>query len=235
MQNIKYLFHSIAVASFIIIIFVGFVFDETPENWEHGYETGVVLFALSTSFLAAYFFYLMDIFFPTKIKKNQITKRLEVPMNRVLNFMNFSVSCIANITSLKYSEITKENLLNNMDESWDIIAKNSPMLSPDLKTKLSYLDYFDHNILDIEDYINRINSLPEIDFELQLLMDEVIYSQFHTNIKYIKNMNKLYPGYHYSTDFIISSFEEYTTTLFKVKNYMEKNKVPITIGTTDFN
>ncbi|MER1999518.1 MAG: hypothetical protein ABS882_07065 [Lysinibacillus sp.] len=235
MNNIKYLFHGVAILSLIIIIVVGFVLDETPESWKHGYEMGIVLFSLSTSFFAAYFFYIMDIFFPYLKKRKQLTIRLIVPLNRVLNFMNYSISCIAKITNLKYSEITKDKLDEKLAGNWNMELKESPMLSPDLKTSFSYLDYFVYNIREIEGYVSRINLLPEVDFELLLLMDKLVTSKFHENIRLLKDLKRTYPQLKIDNSNLTDSFEEYIEILFEIQSYMIKNKINFTVDTKDFN
>jgi len=200
--------------------------DEIPEFWAHGYETGVVLFSLSTSFLAAYFFYVLDIFYPQKLKKSELVTRLELPLNRVLRFMAQNISCISNLTNLKYSELTTENIKQNINENWHIELKEAPMVTDNLKN-VSYLFYFDHNIWDVENYIKRINSLPELDFELLMVLDKVLYSKLHEDIRYINQLKKTYPGITFVNDYILNNIEEYVKILLDIQDYMNKNKIPI--------
>lgn len=230
MQSIKYLFHLIALSSFISIILIGFVLDESPEFWEHGYETGIVLFSLSTSFLAAYFFFFMDIFVPSKIKKNQLTKRLVLPLNRILGRMNASMECIKELSGLEYAEFkTLKNKGNNDNFNFDFEKKEAPRVKTDLETNFSYFEYFYDNKLDIDFYVKRVNSLPELDFEIQLLMDKIIYCDFHEILQSINNVKGRFGKVSYNPDMLIETFEEYVELLFELKNMMSKQKIKITV------
>lgn len=149
--------------------------------------------------------------------------------------MTFSIDSITKLTGLKYSEITTDKINENMDKSWNVDLKESPMLSHDFVNKYSYLNYFYHNILDIEDYVKRINALPGIDYEIQMLTDEIINSQFHENVKYAINYRQLHPTITFDSSLFTSTFEEYTKLLYKLKKYKEKNKIEFESGINDIN
>lgn len=87
----------------------------------------------------------------------------------------------------------------------------------------------------IDDYVKRVNALPELDFKLQLLMDRISYSDFHEILQSIKNAKGRFDKVSYNPDLLIETFEEYIELLFELKDMMSKQKIKITVNYKNLN
>ncbi|MEK5272566.1 hypothetical protein NSR00_17795 [Aeribacillus sp. FSL K6-8394] len=219
--------------SIVCILVIKYFWANTPEWWEYGEETGDVLFDLSVGYISAFIFYLIDIWIPEIKEKNKINERLAVPLSRLLNHIKTPIMSIHN----KYAQEKKDFYNLSKDEfietikKVDLINDYSESYFIDIKRYATYGEYLDYEISRVNEYIEEIYKVPlKLDLTLIEILDDIKKSEYHQIMESTKRIGGFYN--HNITmqgTVIAESFYKYYLLFIKLKEYMLKNKIPITI------
>lgn len=158
----------ILIISAIFVFLINFILHDIPEIICYGYELGIVINAISLSYIAAYIFY----FFQNLIQKQHNLVAIKSPTKNI----NDKFETFWKILDIDiHSSHLNEDLTNNLK------TKNMLDYSSQIKTIINHeIIYYKHCEFiqafykELHTEIFRINQLNKIDLELNLLLDKVI-------------------------------------------------------------
>jgi len=222
----------ILIISLISIFLIKFVWASIPERWIYGQETGELIFSLATSFVAAFIFYLIDIWMPYKKNKKAVNGRISRPISMILLNVKTPIQSViehvggSKINSQQFESITSEELESCL-KVLDIKNEISPLYFFDMKRNASFLEYFVYLKNKTNKYIKQINDLSNLDLELIIILDEIRNSNFHERLEVIETFGNSI-SYQFKGDSVINIMQEYYELYFKLFDYANSNKIEIT-------
>ncbi|MGE8004396.1 hypothetical protein [Lysinibacillus sp. NPDC093216] len=208
---------------------------DVPEFWEYGEETGVLLFTLSTSFVAAFLFYLLDIWLPNKEKQDILKLRLSKPLNKIL--LNMIAPLIgllilspkSNITISKIVSLSKEDLEELLSEIDLFNDRNSKYFFDDWRDD-KVIEYLLSFLANCNRLVDQVNILPNVDFDLLMILDKIKYSDYNEALEEQRYFYSLSvdEGGGVSGIVLTEGILEYVQLFEELKKYMIDNDIEIT-------
>lgn len=216
-----------------IIIVNKYIWVETEEFFRFGVETGEVLFTLATSFLAAYIFYLIDIWYPSKGKQDILKERLSNPLNKVLLNMIAPIIGILNMYSASEVKLDKiitlsKDELDKLLTTIDLYNDENPKYLFDPWRKENVLEYLFSFLTKSNKIIDQINKLPNVDFDLLILLDKIQYCDYKSVLEEQLYLYPIAKQGGTSGAVLSSGLQEYISLFKELNEYMKSNKIDIT-------
>lgn len=226
------------VFCFTVIVFIKFIWGDTPETWDYGQELGEVLFNLSIGYIAAYIFYLLDFYIPRQVEIKTINKRIESSVLEIQERMEHQFQGIFEkyiSTEKGFSDISKTELELNVKRL-------------DLTGDMGYHEYFNErernknrafiigsmaeslhkDVIGLEVCIKEIFLLPfNMDYELVSLLHGIKKSEYHEEIKnYTLSPSSSGTVVEKATGNTLSHcIYDYYLMMIALRKYMKKNKM----------
>lgn len=218
----------ILVVCVTFVVTIKFVFVNVPEIFPLGSEIGDVVYDLSVGYIAAFIFYLIDIWIPRKNEMKLIKNRISTPLSRLLHNMKEPIEEVLKTSEPRedFYKLTKETLMKATSRI------NMTDTTPAMKTfklkDVTYFNYFLYQIDVVNEYINEIKTDSiKNDIELLMILDKIKESSFHI---YTDVLNKM------DVELNAIDMNNYGETLYEyygyfhmLKNYMIKNNISLTI------
>lgn len=217
----------ILVLSVFSIFSIKFLWSDTPEWWRYGSETGDIVFSLAASFIAAFIFYVIDIWIPEKNRNQKINERISIPLNRLLASIEIPIVHVIEKSSGKgydINTITEVQLLECIGEM-DLVNDVSPLRYFDIDRDIRYTEYFCKHINDSKKFIKQINELPNLDFDLVLILDKIRNSSYQELMEQIENASNSSRIKSIHGNTISRSLYEYLQLYLVLSEYKTKNKI----------
>ena len=232
-----------AAASILGIIIIKFIWNDTNEFVSYGSEIGEVLFNLSIGYLAAFIFYIIDIWVPEYKERKIAKQRIAIPLSRLLvrmkNPIDETIKKYGN-SKMDFENIGKEDFIKMVNKI--NLSQDQGFILDFNGGYFSFGQCLMRKITEAEDYINQAISLPfKLDIELIVLLDEIHDSSYHNVMQMVNKIN----GMGVSTltlpdgekivkittgELINDIYFEYYQLFFKLKDYMKNNEIPITVA-----
>ncbi|WP_339212895.1 hypothetical protein [Solibacillus sp. FSL W8-0372] len=179
------------------IFIINFIWSNTPEFWEYGNETGVVISGLSMSFVAAYIFYLLDVVLPKLQRKKLIDAKIVDPGILIIRdiemlFEDLIFLSENKIEFLSNSPLSKEYLTKVISNLNIMESKIPYKLNSNLKESTifeSMLSLKSRTLL----FSKQITSLQEIDLKLFLCIQNIENTSLWRIINQIEQIAILRP------------------------------------------
>lgn len=229
----------ILFVSLVCIFVIKYIWGQTPEKWDFGEETGEVLFGLCISYIAAFIFYVIDIWIPQNQEKKKRYNRLAVPLSRLLNHMKSQLIGLTNSKTkeeLNFNDFEKEVFIENV-ESYDLINDIASLYFTDLDRNATYGEYLDHHISRVNEYIEEIYKLPiNLEIEFIEILDDIKKSTYHEIMESMKRLggfdgSAMVKGQKIGMqgDAISEPLYLYYENYLRLKKYMNINRITLTI------
>lgn len=221
----------ILVVVLAVMVFIIIISTFTNEPFWGIVQT--VILSICTSYIAAFIFYLIDVWMPSIIKKRKINDRLAVPLSRLLNSMKMPMSMVYKTygdENPKFECISKE-LNKSLVSKMDLINDDAPMMIWPEKRPGNFGEYLIDHIKSANKYINKITYLPvDLEIDLIIILDNIESSGYHETMISVNNFNHFNKNsIRMEGNSIADSLYEYYLLFFELKNYMIKNNIKITL------
>lgn len=220
--------------SLISIFLVKFLWANTPEWWGYGAETGDVVFSLAASFIAAFIFYVIDIWMPKKNNRKMINSRISGPVNLLLqNMKNPIVAVINHVSEDKYDlrnfDMISFEEMDNIFKKLDVMSDPSPLKYFGMDRNEKFFEYFLYSFDQCDKYIKQINELPNLELELVIILHEIRNSKFREFLESIKNLRDSNRNIDVNGGAIVKQVYEYYKLYKRLKDYVKSNKIELNI------
>lgn len=219
--------------SMISIVLIKFIWVNEPGFWKFGYETGEIVFGLSIGYIAAFIFYVIDVWIPKNEEVRKVNNRLSVPLSRLLNNMRIPLLMIYKTyykDNISFDSIKKE--INKVAVSKiDLINHGSPMIIWPQNRPANYGEYLIDHINDVNKYAEKINKLPvPLDIDLIEILDDIEASSYHEiMISAYKISSFKKNSIQMKGTAIEKEVYEYYSLYYKLKKYIKENKIKLAI------
>lgn len=172
--------------STLIIIFTNLIWVNTTEFFKLGSELGSIANNFAIGFVAAFIFYLIDIWWPRIESRKKYYRLIERPLNRIESNLE---SPIKELIKDYLGEDIKDIL--KLDDETIVKAFNARKLDIDKghiydirsDSILNYIESLNHSVLDIESSIKDINDIQYYDESLNEILTDIKYSKYNDVIK----------------------------------------------------
>lgn len=217
------------ITSITCIFITRYLWANTPEFWAYGEVTGELLTDLSIGFIAAFIFYMVDIWYPNLKKRKRINGLITLPLSRLLYNMKRPIEFTVN----KYSSETKNissispTLLKKSIRKINVMKEKGPV-TINLKRDAIFLEYLFLQVENVNQYCKQLYEFPlEMDVNLISLIDRIRNSAFHQDVEFLNTYMK--PHAYVNEDYFSASFPEYLELYKELHKFMKDNKIEFTI------
>lgn len=180
--------------STLIIVFTNLIWVNTTEFFAYGSELGNILNNFAIGFVAAFIFYLIDIWWPAIEKRRKYYRLIRGSLNEIEKAL---VQPLIYIVEKYKGEVDYD--IENMDDellakafgSVDIFKDMTDVSKGVFGPYMNYLDFFYSRILTIEEEIKLINELNYFDEDLYEILNKIRHSFYSYKIKmYVDFQNR---------------------------------------------
>ena len=234
----------LALVSLISIIIIKFIWNDTPERIPLGSEIGEVLFDLSVGYLAAFFFFIIQIWIPEYKEQKIVRLRIATPLSRLLDRMKTPIDKTLKTygnPNIQFDNIPKTEFIE-MIEKIDLSQDEGFVANRLVTGSISIMNFggsLAKQIYDAEEYIKEIKEMPfKLDFDLIDLLVRIENCSYHERVKSVDRalgfkVQRLPDGTNQVVggDLIADPIYDYYLMFFELKEYMKKNQIQITVST----
>lgn len=211
--------------STLIIVFTNLIWVNTTEFFAYGSELGNILNNFAIGFVAAFIFYLIDVWWPMIEKRRKYYRIIYWPLRRIEEALREPVVKIVEMnTGITYEDISSidDEIIDESFKKIDIYRDLAPMISRVTLKRLNYIQYFANSINIIELSIKEINELHYFDEELHLILGDIKNSSFIAVFKDLAHEYQRNKEYNlHGNDYLL----ENKTNYIKLNRFMNENSI----------
>lgn len=209
---------------FALLILIKFWLINVPEFIPIGSDIGEIVESISISYIAAYIFYLLQVWYPNLLKERKARQKFISPLENIkYNLERLFKEFFKNENPYDIQDIKEENIKEiNLLAGVTLYAIAYDVGKARTADYIEYLEHIHSNLV-IE--IEKINYWNDFDIELRELLQKILEcSSFNMENKNFKARRTMMPHMRISASEITKELNELLQSYKKLINYMSKNE-----------
>ncbi|WP_274307949.1 hypothetical protein [Solibacillus daqui] len=169
---------------FLLLISIKFWLINIPEFIPIGSEIGEIVENTAISYIAAYIFYLLQVWYPNRLKEKKARLKFISPLKNIKGDLKSILKIFFDLEKQKGQKITYKDI-----EHINLLAKKAPIsfaVGVNSLKKADYVEFIQLVHTQIKSHISKIENWNDFDFQLKDLLEKIDNSKVFS---YTKDVN----------------------------------------------